>query len=432
MIFNYQNTAGIKQLDVVKAAKQLRQYFGVLERAAQDATYGTDEASLYTVRDSALRRQVKKLAQEITSPKTQEVMVVGIGGSCFGTKAVYEAVQPGGIPLSFYDTVHSRHVYEGVEWMKYIFKNKGEIIVNLVSKSGTTNEPVANGRVIIGALKKIRKKDWNRFVVVTTEPGSKLDAWAKDNEIPSLPNPPTVGGRYSVFCAVGIFPLHLAGIDIDALHKGARETLTLCVESNPRTNMALQSAVALLNAAKKGMRIENLFVFNPDLEGVGKWYRQLLSESLGKEHTKSGKLARAGITPIVSIGSVDLHSTAQLYLGGPQDKFTTFVSLPSEHDMRVPNVDAAFKNLVPAITNPTLNELMAALYTGTKETYKKRGLRFAEVALADAGEQEIGALLMFKMVQTMLMGRLLGVNAFDQPAVEEYKMITRRILSRQN
>jgi len=430
MRFNFKNTSGIQQADVARVGKRLAKYISRLQEASCDTAYACPESSLYLPHHHALRKQVKKMASLLASGRTREVFVVGIGGSNLGTLAVYEAIMPKGIALSFFDTVYGKHVAEGVDRMKQIFKGHGEVIVNIVSKSGTTNEPVAIGHIMINVLKKIRRKDWNRFVVVTTEPGSKLDLWAAAHDIQSLPNPPSVGGRYSVMSAVGLFPLYLSGVDIDELHKGAREALTQCLNPNPSVNPALQSATALYYAMKAGYSMENLFVFNPDLERVGKWYRQLLAESLGKERDTNDVVVHAGIMPIVSVGSVDLHSTTQLYLGGPRNKFTTFMWLPSARDIRIPNVDAGFNGLVSEIKNQTLNQVMEAIYEGTKGSYRRRKLPYAEIVLKEQNEREIGAFLQFKMVQTMLLGALMKVNAFDQPNVEEYKNITKRLLAR--
>ncbi len=428
MKFHYKKTAHITATDISRAQKKLATYFEHLKVASQDATYTYPEAPLYVVQDTALRKQIKKLASELCSRKTKEVMVVGIGGSNLGTWAVYDAVRPKGMALSFYDTVYSTHIAQGIERIKQVFKQGDELLINIVSKSGTTNETVAVARVLISALKKVRKKDWHKFMVVTTEPGSKLDAWAQHHGIASLPNPPTVGGRYSVMSAVGLFPLYCAGVDIDALHKGARDMRDTSL-SVSASNPALQSATALFSAYKKGIAIENVFIFNPDLERVGKWYRQLLAESLGKEFSKNGKKkVHAGITPMVSMGSVDLHSTAQLYLGGPEDKITTFVSLPAQKDIAISHVDTGMDDLVSSLNKKSLNDVMCAIYEGTKGSYTKRKLPFMEVVLEKQSEQEIGAFMQFKMIQTMLLGVLMDVNAFDQPNVEEYKVITRKVL----
>lgn len=426
MRFNYKNTSNTSEKDIAKAAKQISGYFNDLQKGGQDFVYETDEASLYLPNDAGLRKQVKNLVKEKSSPKLREVIVVGIGGSNLGTWAVYDAVMPDKVKLSFYDTVHSRNLAAGVGRIKQIYKDGGAVILNLISKSGGTTETIANARVLIQALRSAQA-DWQNQVVATTQPGSKFEDWALGQKIATLPNPAHVGGRYSVLSAVGLFPLAMAGIDIDKLRKGAARMLGACVTFDVG-NPALQSAAAIYKAMQNGKSIHDLFLFNPDLERLGKWYRQLAGESLGKEKNLAGKIVHAGITPTVSIGSTDLHSVGQLYLAGPKDKFTTFIQLKSSARVKVPSIDEELDNIAADITGKSLDRIMSAIYQGTREAYKKRRLPFVEVELENQSEEEIGAFMQFKMCETMILGRLMGVNAFDQPNVEEYKVITKRLL----
>lgn len=419
MRFNYKNTSGITQKDVESVLDRLTPYFGRFQQAADDASYTTDESSLHLAHDARLRRLTEKLVVEKRTNTLSEVMVVGIGGSSLGALAVYEALVPAGVSLSFFDTVHARELAEGAARLRWVFKRGGTVLINIISKSGGTSETIANGRVLLDALKK-STKDWHKHVVVTTEAASKLEIWAASHGVAVLPNPKKVGGRYSVFSPVGAFPLALAGVDIKKFHKGASTMLKLCLVPDAKKNPALQSAVAMYAAIKKRKVAHNVFVFNPDLEGAGKWYRQLVGESLGKK----GK----GMLPLVSVGSTDLHSVGQLYLGGPKNIFTTFVSVASSGDLHIPPVDIGFDGIVPELNNVSMRELLDAIYKGTKGAYQKRNVPFVEVVLEKLNEEEIGAFMQFKMVETMLLGRLMGVNAFDQPNVEEYKIITRRLL----
>jgi glucose-6-phosphate isomerase len=326
---------------------------------------------------------------------------------------------PQGVKLTFFDTAHVRLLKEANSRMRKIYRDKGEVLINFISKSGSTNETVMNARVLIDNLRDITDK-WRDHVVVTTEPDSKLDDWARNQGIASLPNPKHVGGRYSVMSAVGIFPLALAGVDIKKLHKGASRILERCLLVDARKNPALQSVAAVYSAMKNKSNIHNLFVFNMDLEGMGKWYRQLVGESLGKD----GK----GITPMVSVGSTDLHSMLQMFLGGPNDKFTTFVRVKPSQDIHIASIDEQLDSIVPQLNQKSITQVMEAIYEGTTGSYQKRKLPFVEVILDKLNEEELGAFLQFKMIETMLLGKLMGVNAFDQPNVEEYKKITRRLL----
>ena len=419
MKFNYKETSNIERRDITLVSKKLEPYFNILKKAAQDEEYGMDESMLYLADDNKMRAQVLKLARDRQSKNLKEVMVIGIGGSNLGTWAVEDAIRPKGVRLSYFDTAHVRTLNEAVARMKQVFKDGNTVLLNIISKSGSTNETVMNGKILLKELQKITE-DWSKHIVVTTQPGSKLEDWADEYDIDILPNPKTVSGRYSVFCPVGIFPLAMAGCDIRKLHKGASKMLTKCLELDVESNPALQSATAVYRANQRDIPMHNLFLFDQDLERIGKWFRQVTGESLGK----GGK----GIMPIVSIGSTDLHSTVQLYLSGPKNIFTTFVSVKDTGDIKIPAIDSQLDDIVPELEKKSVQQVMDAIYKGTKESYKNRDLPFVEVILDKLSEEEIGAFLQFKMIETMLLAKLLDVNAFNQPNVEEYKVITRRLL----
>ena len=144
-----------------------------------------------------------------------------------------------------------------------------------------------------------------------------------------------------------------------------------------------------------------------------------MGESLGKD----GK----GITPIISIGSADLHSVGQLYFGGPKDKFTTFIYNENNgSEINVPS--GTVLGLVPAIKGKSIRKIMRAIINGTKNAYRKQGLPYVEMVFDGVGEEEFGAFMQFKMIEMMYLGNLMGVNAFDQPHVELYKTETKKIL----
>ena len=236
-----------------------------------------------------------------------------------------------------------------------------------------------------------------------------------------------MGGRYSVFSPVGIFPLAVLGIDIQELIKGAVNARSYCVAANKKNPAAL-GAIALAHHLKKGKSIHDTFVFAHQLEALGLWYRQLLAESIGKEKTLSGKTVNTGITPTVSVGSVDLHSMGQLYLSGPLDKITTFVDVATEPSVTIP-LNKEFALLVDNIQGKTLKDVMNAILDGTKTAYAKRAMPFVSITLPRCDEKSVGELLQMKMLETIYLGHLLNVNPFDQEGVEKYKAETRRILA---
>jgi glucose-6-phosphate isomerase len=180
--------------------------------------------------------------------------------------------------------------------------------------------------------------------------------------------------------------------------------------------------------AQNGRTISDSFFFAPQLESIGKWYRQLMAESIGKENDLQGNIVHAGITPTVSVGSTDLHSVGQLYLSGPRDKTTTFIYTTNEPAMVAVPSTLQFP-LVEGIENKKLRDIMKAILEGVKIAYKKQELPFMEVALETITEQSLGEFLQLKMIEIMYLGKLFNINTFDQPHVELYKVETKRILN---
>jgi len=264
---------------------------------------------------------------------------------------------------------------------------------------------------------------YDRVVAITDE-GSKLWEAAGVHDMARLAIPSPVGGRYSVLSAVGLFPLLSVGIDIQRLRQGASRLLDQCFTAR---NIAASSAAILATQLERGAVINDNFFFHPELESAGKWYRQLMGESVGKEKSLDGEIVHTGITPTVSLGSTDLHSVGQLYLGGPKDKLTTFVSAGKPEGVAVP-AQRLLPELTPMINGKTAADVMAAILEGVKIAYQKAGLPYMEVSLDAIDEESLGAFLQFKMLEMMYLGKLLNVNSFDQPSVEDYKIETKRLL----
>jgi glucose-6-phosphate isomerase len=220
----------------------------------------------------------------------------------------------------------------------------------------------------------------------------------------------------------------LCKINIDQLQKGAKLAVSDCVSKDLNKNKAMISAISIYLHSQKGKNIHNTFLFNPELESLGKWYRQLMAESIGKRKNSKGKIVRAGITPIVSIGSTDLHSMAQLYFGGPNDKFTNIVFAKQKNGVKISNLE--FGGLAEGIENKSFENIMRAIVGGVKAAYEKNKLPFIDIALNEISEKSLGYYLQFRMIEIMYLARLLQVNAFDQPNVEDYKKETRKLLKK--
>jgi len=412
------------------AVESLAGYTTRLRQVNESGAYDAPESSLNLPGDEALLARVKAVATEKVTEALKYSIVVGIGGSNLGTKAVYDALfgqrdllEPARFPkMLFAETTDPEWLAQVVRLLETL-AGPAEVLVTVISKSGGTTETLANFEIIMQTLREKFGEVTDRVVAITDE-GSKLWDAAAAKNIAHLAIPAPVGGRYSVLSAVGLLPLLSVGIDIEELRRGANDMLGRCLGED---NIAARSAAVLALQQERGYHINDNFFFHPELESVGKWYRQLMGESVGKEQSLDGAIVHAGITPTVSLGSTDLHSVGQLYLGGPKDKLTTFVSSGQSAAISVPG-ERVFPELIPMINGKSATDIMIAILEGVKIAYQKADLPFMEVVLDAVDVYSIGAYLQFKMLEMMYLGQLLNVNSFDQPNVESYKIETKRLL----
>lgn len=378
--------------------------------------------------DSAQQAQVKDLADAKLALKPVLAVVVGIGGSNLGTQAVYQALyaaQDAQIPLYFADTVDSQSIGALLVKAERALKAGKNILIIAISKSGSTTETIANFECFLALLIKYQPKEYQKSIVVITDKDSPFWQLSKKKQFDVLEIPAHIGGRFSVLSAVGLFPLAIAGVDIEQLCAGAQEITASCI-ALVQDNPAFRFASMLAFHYAKGIAIHDLFVFSVALEGLGKWQRQLLGESLGKPSQQGKPL---GITPTVSVGSTDLHSVGQLYLGGPNVRVTTFVWVQNPGiTVQVPDMPE-FNTLVPHLQKKSLNSIMEAIFKGTQKAYADAQCAFMTIMMPEKNAFYIGQFLQMQMIATIYLGALLKVNTFDQPQVELYKRNTRKILA---
>jgi len=407
-------------------------------RSARQEQYNTPYAFINLPEDAALRQTVRQLAEQKKMFRPTALVVVGIGGSNLGTMAVHEALfgkfynqyNPD-IKVYFADTVDTDYIWDIVLLIEQELEKGNNVIINVISKSGGTTETIANFELFLELLQRYDPVNYRNYVVVTTDEGSSLWHLAQEKQLASLIIPHRVGGRYSVLSAVGLFPLALLGVDIDALHAGGQSIMPMAMDVNIATNHAAISAITLACQYANGFTIHDTFLFSVDLENLGKWYRQLMGESIGKEYTRDHEQKFIGITPTVSVGSTDLHSVGQLYLGGPYDKHTTFVSVAqSKSNVVLPDMPECEK-LVAKIQGKSLPLVMDAIIQGVQSAYYKHKRPYVAIVLPEKTAYYIGQFLQFKMMEIVYLGYLLEVNPFDQPQVELYKKETKEILARE-
>lgn len=434
MQFKYQESSLLEEDLIKKTASTLVNYVETLHKVVEADNYNADEASINLPADENLFDEVMKMRNEMVTSELKYIIDIGIGGSNLGTKAIYDALfgffdllEPDRFPkIIFADTTNPETLEKINTMLNAQLRSSDEVLINIISKSGGTSETISNAEIILRSLKE-KFPDINNRVIATTDEGSNL--WIKADELnfAKLALPKIVGGRFSVFSAVGLLPLACCGVDIQKLRAGAlrarQQSLALEASENP----GLLSASILYLHSQNGKNINDNFFFNQELESIGKWYRQLMGESIGKEKDLKNKVVNSGITPTVSIGSTDLHSMAQLYIGGPKDKVTTFVYARTEAEAANPE-EMMLSGLVEGIAGKSARQIMNAILDGTKIAYKNVEHPFMEVVLDEVSEYTIGEFLQFKMIEMMYLGRLLNVSTFDQPNVEEYKKETKKIL----
>ena len=435
--FAYEKTAGVDIDTLEGLAGNLIPYLETLREVAKEKSYQVPESSINLPFDTEILEEVRSVANKKKNDQLRLSIVSGIGGSNLGAMAVYEALLRGNYcehrggknpTILFADTVSPLLLKRIGGILEREVKSPDEVLLNVVTKSGTTMETIANAEALYSLLQKRFSQSIHNRVVLTTDRDSKLWNIGEEKGFTLLPIPELVGGRYSVFSVAGLFPLLLAGVDVEDLLKGACDMRDQCLNADMSANTALMNACILFAHYKKGITMHNTFFFNPELETIGKWYRQLMGESLGKERNAKGEVVHAGITPLVSIGSADLHSMAQLYFGGPRDKFTTFVhAKETSYEARVPN-DFSFGDLVSGIAGKSFEELMAAIVGGVEKAYERNELPFAKMTMPGVSAYTLGQYLQYNMMMIMFLAHLMGVNPFDQPNVEDYKKETKNIL----
>lgn len=423
-------SANLRQ-DAAADAAVLKNLLSEIQNDLSEKSWSSDYASFLLPETSEYLEASTAMAAEFSD--CDALVIVGIGGSNLGTAAIAEALF-GKLAtarlektLFFLDTVDTSKVSNILSVVEEIASDGGKIGLVTVSKSGSTAETAALSAVAYDFMKKRCGLTASECVAIT-EPGSKLSKYAESEGWKTLSMRPKVGGRYSVLSNVGLFPLAFLGVDVEELLEGAAAGIADSCGEDAATNPAFLGAKYLFEGSADGRNVVDHFFFTDAFESVGKWYRQLLGESVGKEFKKDGSRANAGLTPTTSIGSTDLHSVGQLYLGGPRDKSFTFVrEIPSE-EIRVPD-HASLDTVVPHIAGKPLQTIMDAIYQGTAEAYRTKGIPFAQWELQEGSAYDLGYFLQVKMCEVAYLGMMFGVDPFDQPNVEDYKLGTKRVLA---
>lgn len=367
------------------------------------------------------------------------VLVLGIGGSALGTRALLEALRGPAWNelddearefwprLTVLDNVDPASVAAALRRI-----DPRRVLVNVVSKSGGTAETMAQYLVVRAWLEEALGAAAVRHLVFTTDPErGALRELARREGIAALDVPPGVGGRFSVLSPVGLLPAALVGIEVGQLLAGARRALATAEAEDLLANpAALWSGLQWTADTALGRRIHVLMAYSDRLRAVGDWFCQLWAESLGKRLDRTGAVVHAGPTPLAAVGAVDQHSLVQLFMEGPPDKTITFLGVADHgEDVPIPGGEGLPPDLA-YLPGHTLGGLLRAECEATAQALARAGRMSSHLELADLSAAAVGELLMFFQLATGYAGAWYGVNPFDQPGVELGKHLTYAALGR--
>jgi glucose-6-phosphate isomerase len=351
-----------------------------------------------------------------------DIAVLGIGGSSLGgqaLKAALESHDRGAPRVTFHDNP------DPFAWKEYLSKvDLKTTRFVAISKSGGTAETLMQALTAADLIEKAGAgKYLNQHFVMITEPGdSVLRKFAASIDAPVLDHPKDVGGRYSVLTMCGALPSMLMGIDIKALRGGAQEYLDYAL-SDAQPECA--QGAALHSALAKADRLDQtvLWAYADRLDTFHAWWRQLWAESLGKD----GK----GSTPVGALGPVDQHSQLQMFRDGPGKSLYTILSTDTKGAGLVAPPERSKALGLDYLAGKAMGDLVDAEARATAQTLSRNGRPVRTIHLPKIDERAIGALMMHFMLETILMGKLMGVDPFDQPGVEEGKVLAREFLQSQ-
>jgi len=361
--------------------------------------------------------EINSIARELK--KFENVLFLGTGGSSLGGKTLVsisrnsylQKLKPKIFFVENIDYGSIKDLINGIEL------EKTAIVVT--SKSGETLETLGQYFYISNEMKKKKISLTNKVFVITENKNSCLKNIQEKEKYKFIEHNKFIGGRYSVFSVVGLLPASLSGLNINKICSGARSFLDVISKKSKKFDFFFFPIFVQNQLKKKGTNISVLMPYIECLENFTYWYRQLWSESIGKKNN--------GTTPVNALGTVDQHSQLQLYLDGPKDKFYSIIGKKSKKSKK-PNHLIGLNIEPKVLQNKTLEDLLYAEMNATIKAIKNKGLPLRFIEIEDTNEKTIGSLMMFFCIETIFACYLIDVNPFDQPAVEEVKILTKSLL----
>ena len=363
--------------------------------------------------------EIQAVAKKV-SDNSDVAVVIGIGGSYLGTRAVTEALQhhfnacrPGGAPKLLYagNSISEDYLHDLLEVLDNV-----EYSLIVISKSGTTTEPAIAFRVLKEHCENKYGKTTaaQRIFCITDANRGALRQLATNEGYTTFVIPDDVGGRYSVLTPVGLLPIAVAGFDIEKLLKGADEMRkVITAEADPDKNIAMQYAVVRNLLYQDHKTTELMVAYEPRLFYFIEWYKQLFGESEGKENK--------GIFPAGAIFSTDLHSLGQYIQEGERNLFETVISVRNAHHKVAIPYDSENIDGLNYLQQKSMNDINHTAEEGTRMAHLAGGVPNLRIEIDDISETTLGELIFFFEYSCALSGYMLNINPFNQPGVEAYK-----------
>lgn len=380
---------------------------------------------------------VKEFASMVEG-RFDNILVLGIGGSALGGLAVTEALlkpywnlltqeQRNGLPRIFFlDNIDP----DSINGLLQVLDLK-KTLVNVITKSGDTAETMSQYMIIKDLMEKELGDNYRRNIVATTDKKMGILRQLADQEgYKTFFVPDDVGGRFSVFSAVGLLPFALVGLDIDQLMNGIKDMDLALKNTDINQNIAAQGAlIQYLLDTKKGKNLSVMMPYSSRLKYVSDWYVQLWAESLGKEINNNGEKVNVGPTPIKALGATDQHSQIQLYNEGPNNKVITFIRVENfDTTLEIPHI---FEYTgIGYLGGKTINDLINAEADSTRVALADYSRPTMTLSIEKVDEYNLAQLLYMLEVQTAIAGELYNINTFNQPGVEQAKNYTYALMGR--
>lgn len=424
---NLENT-GLKKEDLMKYNEKVEKAHEELHSVADNEDDFVGWLHLPTNYNKEEFERIKKCAEKIKKD-SEVLLVIGIGGSYLGARAVIES-----LTNTFYNACSNiktpKIFFVGnnmsPNYMNDLLECIGnkDISINVISKSGTTTEPAIAFRIFREFMESKYGVDEarKRIYITTDKEKGALKTLSNEEEYETFVIPDNIGGRYSVLTAVGLLPIAVAGIDIDKLMYGAKNAEDKYNENSVKYNQCYQYAVARNILYSQEKTTEILVNYEPKMQYFTEWWKQLYAESEGKENK--------GIFPTGAMFTTDLHSIGQYIQEGRRNLFETVISIENpETDITIKK-DADNIDGLNFVADKTMDYVNKKAMQGTIEAHVAGGVPNIIITMERLDAENLGELIYFFELACAISGKLLGVNPFNQPGVEAYKKNMFRLLGK--